>query len=976
MTKKMDSTDGRSAPIDPALAGAPASALPGSLAFGLRSLLVVCGYYLAARLGLLIPYVGTHISLIWLPTGIAVAAFRRWGLGMAPAVWVAATAANASIGGPLWISACIAAGNTGGTALAAWLLRYFGFDDRLQQRRDIAVFLVAVALGMCVTSLNGVLWLSVAGAPEAAHGILAWVGWLVGDAVGALLSGVPLLVWNREDAALAFGGRAGGGNLALQAIVLACGLTAFSGWLAHDSAFVYPLLALPFFVLALLAMRGGVIAASIGVLLLSIAAGYGTARGSGPFALHDPRAGSLALWSYITAQACTSLLICGMGMALQASRRQFEAFLRNSADGILVIDDHGMLAHANAAFAAMTGTDAGALVGRRASEVLRGAASPLAALVAEGAPAATTELVLARADAEPLVVECLVARYRNASGTWQTHVSLRDVTQRRSAQERVATSEARLKAVTDHVPAMFAYVDRHQVYRFANGHFRQVMGVEPEQVVGRTMREFLGEAAHAALLPHIEGALRGEPQYFERTGWKGNADTHFMVRYVPEVRPDGSVPGFFIMVLDITERFRSELALARSETMVRTITDQVPGLISRMDRDYRYTFVNAHYIRWFSLPESPVGKTVAEVFGADIFEGVRARIDEALAGRDVVFDLVNKVPGGVDFMQVHYVPDRDERGEVVGVYGLVTDRTEQQHARDRIEASERQLRAVTDNLPLLISYVDAGERMRFMNATFHEWLGVDLAGSLGRTVAEVVGDEIYASRRDYLRAALGGRRVEFEAVSPTLQGLRHLHTIYIPDVRDDGRVRGIFTLGTDVTSRKDVERELQRLARVDTLTGLANRRQFDELLEQALARYRRSRRPLALIYLDVDRFKSINDTHGHGVGDEVLREFAGRLQSGLRETDVAARLAGDEFVVILDGLATCDEAVAVANKLLQSIRRPMALTGRTLAVTSSMGLAWLDGTVDVDAQALMARADRALYRAKGAGRDGLGVAAD
>src|SRR6516225_7510458 len=144
----MDSTDGRSAPMNPALADAPASAPPGAVMFGLHSLLVVCGYYLAARLGLLIPYVGTHISLIWLPTGIAVAAFRRWGLGMAPAVWVAATAANASIGGPLWISACIAAGNTGGTALAAWLLRYFGFDDRLQQRRDIAVFLVAVALGM------------------------------------------------------------------------------------------------------------------------------------------------------------------------------------------------------------------------------------------------------------------------------------------------------------------------------------------------------------------------------------------------------------------------------------------------------------------------------------------------------------------------------------------------------------------------------------------------------------------------------------------------------------------------------------------------------------------------------------------------------------------------------------------------------------------------------------------------------------
>jgi len=972
----MDHPDHGPARLEPPLPAATARALPGAVAFALRALALAGGYYLAARLGLLIPYVGTHISLVWLPTGIAVAAFRRWGAGMAPAVWVAATAANASIGGPLWISALIGAGNTAGPALAALLLRRWGFDDRLLQRRDVTVFVSAVLLGMCVTSLNGVLWLDVAEAPEAAHLLSAWVGWLVGDAVGALLAGVPLVAWSRDGAAVAFSGPTGLRNLMLQGIVAACGVTAFSGWLDRDSAFVYPLLALPFFLLALLAMRGGVVAASIGVLLLSVVAGYGTARGFGPFALHDPRAGSLALWSYVTAQACTSLLICSLGMALKSSRRQFEAFLQHAADGILVIDEEGRLQHANTAFAAMTGIDATMLVGRPAVDAMQGGAGAIAALLADGAPSSTTELVLPRPGGERLVVECHVARYRKASGHRQTHVTLRDITQRIVAQEQLATSEAWLKAVTDNVPAMFAYVDRGQVYRFANGYFRHVMGVGPEAVIGRTMRQFLGDAAHAELLPHIEGALRGEPQQFERTGWRENASRHFLVQYVPQLRPDGSVPGFFIMVLDITERFRAELALARSEALVRTITDHVPGLISRMDRDYRYTFVNANYMRWFSLAESPVGKTVAEVFGEPIFEGVRAQLDRALAGHDVVFDLTNKVPGGVDFMQVHYVPDRDERGQVIGVHGLVTDRTEQQHARLRLEASERQLRAVTDNLPMLITYVDSDERLRFMNATFREWLGTDIASSIGRPLREVVGEEHYAARREHLRAALGGRRVEFEVVSRTLQGPRNLQTCYIPDLRDDGRVRGIFTLSTDVTALKDTERELQRLARVDTLTGLANRRQFDELLDQALARYRRAHRPLALIYLDIDRFKSINDTHGHGVGDAVLREFAARLESGLRETDVAARLSGDEFVVILDGLGTPDEAVGVATKLLHGIRVPMHVNGKMLDVTASMGLAYLGGTAEVDAQALMVRADRALYRAKAAGRNGLALAED
>ena len=969
----MDSSDGGSDRFAPAPAETPSRAPPTRLVFVLRLLAVATGYYLCARLGLLIPYVGTHISLVWLPTGVAVAAYRRWGAGMTPAVYVAAVAANASIGGPLWIALLVGVGNTAGTGLAAWLLRRWDFDDRLLRRRDVAAFVGAVVLGMCVTSLNGVAWLRVAGAPDVAQFGQAWASWLVGDTVGALLAGVPLIAWNRQGMSAGFLGRDGAGNLGLLAIVVACGVAAFSAWADKDSALVFPLLALPFFVLALLAMRGGVGVASTGVLALSMAAAYGTAHGHGPFAVPDARAGSLALWSYITAQACTSLLICSMGMALQTSQRQFAAFLHNTPDGIVVIDDQGVLVQANAAFAAMMGLAPRDLPGRRASEVLQGAAGVVAALVAEGALQSSTELALPQATGDLLHVECHVARYQNASGHWQTHVILRDITQRKLAREQVATSEARLKAVTDNMPALFAYADRTQTYRFANAHFRHVMGVEPETLVGRTMREFLGEEAHAALLPHIEGALRGEHQKFERTGWKQNASTHFMVQYVPDVRPDGAVHGFFIMVLDITERHNAELALKRSEALVRTITDHTPGLISRMDREYRYTFANAHYISWFALPGSPVGKTVAEVFGEPVFEGVHQHIDEALAGDEVVFDLTNTVPGAAHYMRVHYVPDRDERGEVIGVYGLVTDRTEQQLARDTIEASERQLRAVTDNLPVLITYVDADETLRFMNATFHDWLGIDLDKAIDRPLAEVVGAELYAARREHLRAALAGQRVEFEVVSQTLSGLRNLQTVYIPDLREDGTARGVFTLSTDVTALKDVERQLQRLARIDTLTGLANRRQFDELLEQSLARRRRAKRPLALIFLDIDHFKTINDTHGHGAGDAVLKEFASRLQANLRETDVAARLAGDEFVVILDGLATSDEAVGVATKLLQAFRPPMAIGERALDVTTSMGLAWLDGAVEIDAEALMLRADRALYRAKEGGRDALAV---
>jgi diguanylate cyclase (GGDEF)-like protein len=127
---------------------------------------------------------------------------------------------------------------------------------------------------------------------------------------------------------------------------------------------------------------------------------------------------------------------------------------------------------------------------------------------------------------------------------------------------------------------------------------------------------------------------------------------------------------------------------------------------------------------------------------------------------------------------------------------------------------------------------------------------------------------------------------------------------------------------------------------------------------------------MALIFMDIDHFKAINDSLGHGAGDEVLKEFGVRLQATIRLTDLAARLAGDEFVVILEGLNTAEEASVVAGKLVESIRRPMRIVGQPLHVdvTASMGLAYYDGRGG-SADALLERADRALYRAKDAGRN-------
>lgn len=188
------------------------------------------------------------------------------------------------------------------------------------------------------------------------------------------------------------------------------------------------------------------------------------------------------------------------------------------------------------------------------------------------------------------------------------------------------------------------------------------------------------------------------------------------------------------------------------------------------------------------------------------------------------------------------------------------------------------------------------------------------------------------------------------------------------DTIRDATGRPVRMIGTvrDITDEKANEQRMLHLAFHDALTGLPNRAYFRVQLEDALARARRASSLTALAFIDLDRFKPINDRHGHAVGDAVLIALAERLRSGLRETDCVARLGGDEFVVILEGLRQPGEAEALAEKVLATIRTPIVHDELTLTLDASIGIALYPLDAD-DAETLIAQADQAMYTAKNAG---------
>jgi diguanylate cyclase (GGDEF)-like protein/PAS domain S-box-containing protein len=356
--------------------------------------------------------------------------------------------------------------------------------------------------------------------------------------------------------------------------------------------------------------------------------------------------------------------------------------------------------------------------------------------------------------------------------------------------------------------------------------------------------------------------------------------------------------------------------------------------------------------------------------GMTPLEEARIPLARALRGENVkdAAMVIERAEDGVYVAHRVLVSGRSLKGpngELLGAVVAMKDVTELAESRARVVESEERLRTIADNVPALIAYIDTGMRYAFANQRYQEWFGVKSADMLGKTVPEAMGEAFYAPRRAALERCLAGHASALEIEEERRGHRRVISTTYLPHLRD-GMVQGIYVLSTDATSAREYERQLHALAHADHLTGLPNRRSFEERMVQAIARARRSAMAMALVYLDVDNFKQINDSLGHASGDSVLREFAKRLSATVRTTDTVARLAGDEFVIVLEQVGSARECARIAEKLLEAVRADFLVDGQPREITASIGIAW---SAHPDQAALTQAADEALYASKRAGRN-------
>lgn len=415
-----------------------------------------------------------------------------------------------------------------------------------------------------------------------------------------------------------------------------------------------------------------------------------------------------------------------------------------------------------------------------------------------------------------------------------------------------------------------------------------------------------------------------------------------------------------------TIRLREE-ALAEREAQYRTLVENLPQRIYSKDRSLVYVSSNQRFAADLGLsPDQVIGKSDYDLFPADVAEQHRAsdlRIMETGHIEEFEERSVAGSPGML--VQIVKAPLLDAEGRCQGVLGIFWDIT----ARKEAEQKLRQSAAVFENTAEGVMITEVDGTIIAVNRAFTEITGYEEKEILGKTPAvrhpEGQDDGIYERMWEALKVQ---GRWQGEIWSRRKDGEIYPEWMTISAIYETGgSVSHYVAVFSDITVMKQSEKELNRLAYHDPLTGLPNRALMGDRLEHAIERARRGSTRIAVLFLDLDRFKDVNDTLGHPVGDLLLKDTGRRLTECLRSGDTVARLGGDEFVVVLEEISDTRQVENVAAKLLDSFVEPYCIQENELFVRCSIGISLFPDDGE-DVSTLIKNADAAMYRAKEQGR--------
>jgi len=536
---------------------------------------------------------------------------------------------------------------------------------------------------------------------------------------------------------------------------------------------------------------------------------------------------------------------------------------------------------------------------------------------------------------------------------------------------------ALLRNLIDSIPELICYKDCEGLYLGCNKAFEQFVGIPEAELIGKNHLEGVSNNGTAFCSKSDQEKLAtGQSQTHEE--WVTNPAGQSVLLdtlKTPFFSPDGRILGLIGISRDITARKQSEEALRQSQQMLRLVIDNIPQFIFWKDQQGVYLGCNQNFAHIVGVesPNTIINKTDEDLMkrfqpaGTTLFEILNRCISVDNAYKYQYVESLSLANGSYLWLEMNNIPLRDSQGQVIGALGSFEDITE----RKQVEEKLRQWFKVLENSAEAIVITDAKSHILQVNKAFTQITGYQESDVLGERTS-ILGsgkhdrhfyNKMWQSinKLGYWEGEIWNRRKNGE-IYP-----EWLHISVIKDEIED-KVTNYLAIFSDLSLRKQTEQRLAYLAHYDDLTGLPNRTLFYERVSRALYHAQQRHCLAAVMFLDLDGFKYVNDTWGHPIGDLLLQQVAHRLMERQCFTDTVARLGGDDFTFVLENITNRQEVEQFAQHILKMMQTPFELNGHETFISASIGISLYpkDGE---EVETLLKHADVAMYGAKESGKN-------
>ncbi|MBP9713098.1 MAG: EAL domain-containing protein [Sterolibacterium sp.] len=925
------------------------------------------------------------LSLFWPNAGLALAVLLRGGRHYWPGVFFGVFGVFLGTHHPFLMVLIIALGTTLGALTAhAWLTRQVGFSDEMKSSQDFRRLLEAAALGAFVKALIGTVALLIGGMTALAAVPVHAMQWWQTEFLGMMLGAPLFLFWHRGPGSQEL--RSGRGVESVLCLIMAfmAGEIIFLGvehdifgWLGH----AYWM----FLFVTWAAIRLGRHALSLLLMMVALQGIMGAVHGVGYFSDDFARTGLNNYWCFTMVLGSVGYALLFLMAASRNSARQMQREMKFAEDivaslpgAFFMLDSAARLVRWNEQLQAATGYSEEELQGKPVLELVREADRPLlAGQIAQALQDGEGRAEAFMRDKKGASWPCQF-NGRRTELDGQTYIvgMGESVYERKQAEAALRESETRYRQLFENINASVTIFDLSFTIVMVNECNARMLKRTPDQMVGETIHTLYPERAAFFEQRYREIIATRQGGIFEDE-FPLLDGLHCFSSYVhPMCDVTGTPIGLQVIAFDISDRKNAERALRQSEELLSL------ALESTGDDVWDWNIENNHIQhteRWTQIMGYPASKDlpcwegIVHPDDAQRAQVCRQQLFDSAFGKTTFELRLKNSQGEWKWLLGHgLVVRRDENGRALRAVGTLADITTRKLMEEELRKSEQMWRFALEGSGDAVWDWNVKTNEIVSSPNYRVSLGYapdddewdDWASRVHPDDRELAWENTSALQEGRIAQSCIELRVRCKDGSYKYMQSRSM----VVDRDEQGQVLRVVGTTTDITHIKEHQQQLERIAHFDALTGLPNRLMLANRLQQALAQSQRRGQWLAVVYLDLDGFKAVNDHHGHNVGDELLVTVSQRMKVALREGDTLARIGGDEFIAVLVDFTQPGDCKPVLDRLLEAAAQPVEVHQLTLHVSASLGVSLFPGDGG-DADELIRHADQAMYQAKASGKN-------